>query len=177
MYRHILEILHIRNRQMETAASNQQNLKRWYSPVPILSSLFTRSAASHPLRWWLLSVFQQSSPVGWGAMILNRCVCLCVCVWACQRSFHWSVLGCTFRPIRWRELKRCFRFHLTTTTAGLDYVHAFVCAYVHGRVALAANQHSLPDAPKHDPTSLYLLTKPNLWKSHESLRKSSIAHL
>lgn len=106
-------------------------------------------------------------PCEWGAMILYRCVCLSVCervclcvgVLALQFSFHWSVLGFTSGPIRWRVLlKRCCRFHLTTMAASLRYVHAFV----RGRVARPDNQHSLSVTQKQDPTSLLLLTDPFL---------------
>lgn len=157
----------------------------WYFPIPIVLALFTRSAAFHSLRWWLLSVFQEpsnSSLVDGGPWyftdVMPVCVCLCVGVWACQCSFHWSVLGFTSGPIRWRELlKRCCRFYLTTTTARLRYVHVFVFAYMHECVVFPANQHSPSVTQKQDPTSLHLLTKPILWKSHVILHKSPIAPL
>lgn len=137
----------------------------WYFPIPIVPPLFTRSAAFHSLRWWLLSVFQEpsdSSLVDGGPWYFaDVCVCLCVGVWEHQCSFHWSVLG--FGLIGWGALlKRCCRFHLTTATASLSYVHAFVCAYM----------HSLSGTQKQDPTSLHLLTKPILWKSCVILHKS-----
>ncbi len=116
---HILVFLYKRNKQNLTPDSfwvptnswRKLNLMLWYFPIPIVPPLFTRSAAFHSLRWWLLSVFQEpsdSSLVDGGPWyftdVMLVCVCLCVGVWARLCSFHWSVLGFTSGPIRWRGL-------------------------------------------------------------------------
>lgn len=144
----------------------------WYFPIPIVP------LSLHALLLFILSdgdccLFFKSPTIvpRWmgGHDTLQMCVPVCVCL--CVSMPVQFPLICSWifnRVYQMKSAPGTCRFHLITTTATPRYMHAFVCAYMHGCVALPANQHSLSVDQKQDPTSLHLLTKAILWKSTES---------